>query len=83
MPCVFPILGMKSLSLAELGSRDRSAARESGVIYTIGILVAFAITAGILLALRSAGEAAGWGFQMQNPLIVIGLGLLMVAVGMN
>ena len=83
MPCVFPILGMKSLSLAELGGRDRSAARESGVIYTIGILVAFAITAGILLALRSAGEAAGWGFQMQNPLIVIGLGLLMVAVGMN
>ena len=83
MPCVFPVLSMKALSLVRLGDNDRRAARESGVMYTLGILVAFAAVAAVLLSLRAAGEAAGWGFQMQNPLIVVGLGLLMVAVAVN
>ena len=83
MPCVFPILSMKALSLVQMGAQDQRAARESGVIYTIGILVAFAAIAIVMLVLREAGDAVGWGFQMQNPLIVVGLGLLMVAVGLN
>ncbi|MGL6162175.1 protein-disulfide reductase DsbD family protein [Microbulbifer sp.] len=83
MPCVFPILSMKALSLVNLGGRNQRVARESGVIYTAGVLVAFAAIAMLLLALRSAGEAVGWGFQMQHPPVVVGLGLLMVAVGVN
>ena len=81
MPCVFPILSMKALSLVNMGQQDQRAARESGIIYTAGILVAFAAIGAALLAVRSAGEAVGWGFQMQNPLINVGLGLLMVLVG--
>lgn len=83
MPCVFPILSIKALSLVNMGANSPKAARESGVIYTIGIVVAFSAIAGVLLALRSAGQAVGWGFQMQNPIIVVGLGLLMVAISMN
>ncbi len=83
MPCVFPILSMKALSLVNMGQQDQRAARESGIIYTIGILVAFAAIGAALLVIRSAGEAVGWGFQMQNPLINVGLGLLMVLIAMN
>lgn len=83
MPCVFPILSMKALSLVKMTQENRRVARESGLIYTVGILVAFTVIAVVMLSLRSAGEAVGWGFQMQNPLIVVGLGLLMVMVGMN
>ena len=83
MPCVFPILSMKALSLVNMGQQDQRAARESGTIYTVGILVAFAAIGAVLLAIRSAGEAVGWGFQMQNPLINVGLGLLMVLIAMN
>ncbi|MEL7185476.1 MAG: thioredoxin family protein [Pseudomonadota bacterium] len=83
MPCVFPILSMKALSLVNMGQQDQRAARESGLIYTAGILVAFAAIGASLLVIRSAGEAVGWGFQMQNPLINTGIGLLMVLIAMN
>ena len=74
---------MKALSLVNMGQQDQRAARESGMIYTAGILVAFAAIGAALLIVRSAGEAVGWGFQMQNPLINVGLGLLMVLIAMN
>lgn len=83
MPCVFPILSMKALSLVQLTEQNRRTAHESGIIYTIGILIAFVIVASILLGLRAAGDAVGWGFQMQNPFFVVVLGLLMVAIGVN
>ncbi|MDE0177653.1 MAG: protein-disulfide reductase DsbD family protein, partial [Gammaproteobacteria bacterium] len=83
MPCVFPILSMKALSLVELSGADRKTARSSGIFYTVGILVAFAAIAITLIALREAGSAAGWGFQMQTPLVNLGLGLLMVAIALN
>ena len=83
MPCVFPILSMKALSLVELSGADRKTAQSSGIFYTVGILVAFAAIAVTLIALREAGSAAGWGFQMQTPLVNLGLGLLMVAIALN
>ena len=39
--------------------------------------------AGALLLARSAGEAAGWGFQLQSPLIVGALSYVMVAIGLS
>ena len=83
MPCVFPILSMKAMSLVKMARENQRATRESGVLYTVGILVAFTAIAVVMLTFRSAGESVGWGFQMQNPLIVVGIGLLMVAVGVN
>ncbi len=83
MPCVFPILSMKALGLVELSGADRKTAHASGLYYTLGILVAFAAIAIALIVLREAGSAAGWGFQMQSPLVNLGLGLLMVAIGLN
>ena len=83
MPCVFPILSMKALGLVQLAGAERRAARTSGLLYTAGVLVAFAAIAVALLALRAAGSAAGWGFQLQSPWVNLGLGLGMVAIGLN
>lgn len=83
MPCVFPILSMKVLGLVEMSGVDRKTAQSSGIFYTVGILVAFAAIAIALIALREAGSAAGWGFQLQTPLVNLGLGLLMVAIALN
>jgi thiol:disulfide interchange protein len=33
--------------------------------------------------LRGAGEAVGWGFQLQSPIVVGALALLMLAISMN
>lgn len=82
MPCVFPILGLKALSLAKMGG-DEGAARRDAVAYTVGIILSCLVLGGIMLALRAAGEEVGWAFQLQDPAIVLLLLLLMVAVTAN
>ncbi|MEM6898490.1 MAG: protein-disulfide reductase DsbD domain-containing protein [Pseudomonadota bacterium] len=83
MPCVFPILSIKALSLVKVAQTDYRAAVESGVMYTAGILVAFALVGAALLSLRFGGQAVGWGFQMQYPIVNLGLGLLMLVIALN
>ena len=82
MPCVFPILGLKALSLAKMGG-DEGEARRDAVAYTVGIILSCLILGGVMLALRAAGEEVGWAFQLQDPAIVLLLFLLMVAVTAN
>ena len=82
MPCVFPILGLKALSLAKMGG-DEGEARRDAVAYTVGIILSCLVLGGIMLALRAAGEEVGWAFQLQDPAIVMLLLLLMVAVTAN
>lgn len=82
MPCVFPVLSMKALALA--GKREVPAsARVSAFAYGAGVLASFVGLALALLSLREGGAAIGWGFQLQQPLVVAGLALLMFAVGLN
>ena len=83
MPCVFPILSMKALSLVRMGHTGRQEAQQSGLLYTAGILVAFALAGGVLVVLREAGQAVGWGIQMQFPFVNLGLALLMLAIALN
>jgi DsbC/DsbD-like thiol-disulfide interchange protein/cytochrome c biogenesis protein CcdA len=82
MPCVFPILGLKALSLAKMGG-DEGEARRDAVAYTVGIIASCLVLGGVMLALRAAGEEVGWAFQLQDPAIVLLLMLLMVAVTAN
>ncbi|MBU2116388.1 MAG: thiol:disulfide interchange protein, partial [Alphaproteobacteria bacterium] len=82
MPCVFPVLAMKAASLATT-AHDAPRARRDGLAFLAGVLVAFVALGGALLALRAAGQAVGWGFQLQSPGVMAGLTLLMLAVGLN
>jgi thiol:disulfide interchange protein/DsbC/DsbD-like thiol-disulfide interchange protein len=82
MPCVFPVLAMKAASLAS-AAHDTPRARRDGVAFLAGVLVAFLALGGALLALRAAGQAVGWGFQLQSPPVVASLALLSLAVGLN
>lgn len=83
MPCVFPILSLKAINVLEIAGTDPSETRLNGLLYTAGILVAFLIIGGILLAIRASGMAVGWGFQLQSSLTNIVLALVMVAIGLN
>jgi thiol:disulfide interchange protein DsbD len=82
MPCVLPILSMKALALTQSGGNLR-ALRRDGAFYFAGVLATFAVIAGTLLALKAGGAALGWGFQLQSPLVVFALALLMTAIGLN
>jgi thiol:disulfide interchange protein DsbD len=79
MPCVFPVVGLKVLSFAAPG---HSPAR-SALAFTAGVLLSFWLLAGALIALRAAGVAAGWGFQLQSPPFVAAMAMLFVLIGLN
>ena len=82
MPCVFPVLSMKALALAAIPDRPREMRRQ-GLAYGAGAVLSFVLLAGVLLGLRSAGAALGWGFQLQQPVFVAVLALLMFVIGLN
>ena len=67
MPCVFPVLFIKGLSLLQSSRKDRGVLRAHGWVYTLGIVASFWIVVGVLLSVRGAGHALGWGFQFQSP----------------
>lgn len=83
MPCVFPILSLKVLAITRKGGMSRSAVRANGIAYTAGVLLSFWVMAVLLLTVQRAGAEIGWGFQMQSPLFVIGLALVLYLVGLN
>ncbi len=82
MPCVFPILSMKAASLAGHGGETRGA-RGQGLAFLFGVVATFLALAWVLIAARAAGAAIGWGFQLQSPLVVASLGLIMLGAALN
>lgn len=82
MPCVFPILSLKALSLARAGGDER-AARHEALAYTGGAIAVCIALGATILALRAGGSAVGWAFQLQDPRVVMLLLLLTVAISLN
>ncbi|MGI9322717.1 MAG: protein-disulfide reductase DsbD family protein [Pseudomonadales bacterium] len=81
MPCVFPVLSIKILSLLE--SVELGSMKQHGWVYAAGVVSSFLVIAAALIALKLSGENIGWGFQLQSPLVVGALVYLFVAMGMN
>ena len=80
MPCVFPVLSIKVMSLAQA---DRERLPIHGWVYTAGIVLCFVGFAGALLLARAGGEAIGWGFQLQSPLLIAALTYLFFVMGLS
>jgi thiol:disulfide interchange protein DsbD len=83
MPCVLPVLAIKVVSVADMAERDAREVRLHGLAYTGGVLGSMIVLAAIVLALRQAGHAVGWGFQFQEPLFVAGIAALLVTFALN
>ena len=81
MPCVFPVLSIKAMSFAMTHQTEQSK-RSHGLAYTAGVVSSFVAIAAVMLSLRAAGEAIGWGFQLQSPLFVIFLIYLFFVMGL-
>jgi len=82
MPCVFPILSLKALSLAR-GHLDERSARHEALAYTAGVVAVCVALGAIILGLRAGGSAVGWAFQLQDPRAIVVLLLLVVALSLN
>jgi thiol:disulfide interchange protein len=82
MPCVFPILSLKALSLARSGE-SAAKARSDALAYAAGTITVCVALGVLLLVLRAGGSEVGWSFQLQDPRVVLGLMLLMIAMTLN
>ncbi|MGB6160122.1 MAG: protein-disulfide reductase DsbD domain-containing protein, partial [Acidobacteriaceae bacterium] len=82
MPCVFPVLFIKGLSLVQSSQQERGRLRAHGWVYTLGILVSFWAVVAILVILRTAGRQLGWGFQFQSPTFLALMAMLLFFLGL-
>jgi thiol:disulfide interchange protein len=83
MPCVFPVLFLKGLSLVNSADEERGRQRAHGLVYTAGIVVSFWAIVAALLILRAGGRELGWGFQLQSPGFVAVLASLVFFLGLS
>lgn len=88
MPCVFPVIGLKIMGFAQQAGEEKSKIVMHGVTFTAGVLISFWVLSGFLLSLRNTalkgqGDEVGWGYQLQNPHIVLTILLLMFILALN
>lgn len=83
MPCVFPVLSLKALSLASSKNISPSKQKMHGWAYTAGVVGSFVLAASVILIARNAGESLGWGFQLQQPGFVAFMAYLFFVMGLS
>ena len=83
MPCVLPVLSIKLLSVVGHGGGERRLVRLSFLASAAGILFAFLVLAGALIALKAGGMTIGWGIQFQQPWFLIAMTLMVTAFALN
>ncbi len=83
MPCVFPVLALKIFSLAGQISRDHRVIRKRFVASAAGVIASFLLLAITLSALKAFGAQVGWGIQFQQPLFLVGMIVVLVALASN
>ncbi len=83
MPCVFPILALKSFALVQNASAGRSHALKHAGAYSAGVIATMLILASVVVLLRSAGTQVGWGFQFQEPWFLVALASLLTLFAAN
>jgi len=90
MPCVFPVIGLKIMGFVQQAGSDRKKIIAHGLIFALGVLASFGVLSGILYAAREAAIRAGtgvgnagWGYQLQNPWVILALMLLMFVLALN
>ena len=83
MPCVFPVISIKALSIAKSAHGERAKIRREAWLYTAGVIATFLLLTVILLGLKAGGAEIGWGFQLQSPKVVALLAVLLFVIGLN
>ena len=82
MPCVFPVISLKVLSFVSMGGGSPKKIRNHALLFSLGVVTSFMLVALIMVLLKQAGNSIGWGFQLQSPLIVGLLSMVMVFISL-
>jgi thiol:disulfide interchange protein DsbD len=82
MPCVFPVISLKVLSFVSMGGDDHVKIRNHALSFVGGVMSTFISIATALIIIRSTGSMIGWGYQLQSPVVVGILTLIMLGIGL-
>ena len=82
MPCVFPVISLKALSFVALGGKSLSKVRLHSLSFAFGVVLTFLTIALAIILLKQSGSVLGWGFQLQSPVVVSILALIMFLIGL-
>ena len=83
MPCVFPILSLKVLELVHVTTEKKRTVRLQAWAYTVGVVFSLTLLGSLLMLLKSIGYQLGWGFQLQEPLVIMVLIWVLLFVTLN
>jgi thiol:disulfide interchange protein DsbD len=83
MPCVLPVLAIKIFAITDLARAERSHVVQHGLAYLAGVLASMWALAVVVVALRAAGGAVGWGFQLQDPIFLAAICTILVVFALN
>ena len=80
MPCVFPILSIKLMSVFK---EDNNNPRVSFLSTAFGIIISFLLLGLLFLILQYLKISIAWGMQFQQPYFLITISLIMFLFMMN
>ena len=83
MPCVLPVLSLKLMSVVKHGHAPPAQVRANFLATAAGIVFSLMLLAGILIALKSAGLAVGWGTQFQQPVFIAAMAVIVTLFACN
>ncbi|MEY2599663.1 MAG: hypothetical protein RLZZ142_1922 [Verrucomicrobiota bacterium] len=83
MPCVLPVIALKIFGFTQQAGQDPRKVLRLGLAFTAGVFAFFLALAGAVIVLKAAGGSLNWGFQFQNPWVLVGLLSAVFAFGLN
>jgi thiol:disulfide interchange protein/DsbC/DsbD-like thiol-disulfide interchange protein len=83
MPCVLPVIALKILGFVGQAKESPGRVKQLGLVYALGVLVSFLGLAALVIGVKSAGQAAGWGMQFSSPQFTIAFAVLVTLVALN
>ena len=83
MPCVLPVLSIKALNLVRQSNENKQQIRRHSLVFAAGVIGSLLLLGVIVVLLKGAGEAVGWGFQFQNPYYLFSLILILIVFSLS
>ena len=83
MPCVLPVISLKLFGLISHAKESHKNILRHNMFYTLGVVVSFVVLATVVFALKAGGDQIGWGFQLQSPVFVFIMLILIFIMALN
>lgn len=83
MPCVLPVISLKLFGMIKHQNLTHRRIMLHNLSYSAGVIGTFLALALAVAAIKSSGEYVGWGFQLQSPLFVLAMVVVLFVFALN